>query len=72
MDTLAVFRSRSDALKISRALTKEKIACATVSTPSSLKAGCGLSVVFPRTVIETVKKIILRENAASFVGFYPR
>ncbi len=72
MDTLAVFRSRSDALKISRALTKEKIACATVSTPSALRVGCGLSVVFPRTFVEAVKAAVLRENAASFVGFYPR
>lgn len=72
MDTLAVFRSRSDALKVYRALTKEKIVCATVATPSSLRLGCGLSVVFPRYLQDRVGSIVDRERVSSFAGFYSR
>lgn len=72
MDTLAVFRSRNDALKIYRILTKEKIACATVTTPSNLRLGCGLSVVFPRYLQDRVRQIIDYEYALSFAGFYAR
>ena len=72
MDTLAAFRSRSEAMKFFRILTKERIASATVSTPSRLNLGCGLSVVFPGYLKERAKKIISDEKFVSFVGFFAR
>ena len=48
MDTLAVFRSRSEALKIYNLMKKNRLACSTVSTPARLGVGCGISVVFGR------------------------
>lgn len=72
MDTLAVFRSRSDALRVYKALTKEKIACSTVSTPSRLRLGCGLSVVFPRYLQDRVQSAVNRMQITTFAGFYAR
>lgn len=72
MNTVAVYRSRSDALKLNYYLSKERIACATVSTPTSLKLGCGLSVVFNGAYNGTVQKINKTNNLNSFIGFYPK
>lgn len=72
MDTLAVFRSRSEALKVYKNLLNAKIACSSVATPSYLRMGCGLSVVFNGVYQETVKSIINAVGASSFAGFYRR
>lgn len=72
MDTLAVFRVRSDAIRVYRELSKMRIACATVATPSSLKLGCGLSVIFSGSLTERVSGVITAVGARSFVGFYGR
>ena len=72
MDTLAVFRSRSDALKIYNLLRKQKLACTTVSTPAKLGVGCGISVLFPSFYTEEVRRLITLYSIASFVGFYQR
>ena len=72
MDYLAVFRSRSDALKILNELRAQKIACSAVNTPSYLGLGCGVSVVFPYVLKDRVAKIIYSYGIGSFVGFYPR
>ncbi len=72
MDYLAVFRQRSDALKVLNALRERKIACAAVNTPSYLKAGCGISVVFPYYLKDKVQDTIRSVGATSFGGFYNR
>ncbi len=72
MDTLAVFRTRSDAIRVYRELSNMRIACATVATPSSLKMGCGLSVVFAGYLTEKVRNVISASGATSFAGFYGR
>ena len=72
MDTLAVFRSTSDALKIYNLLRKQKLACTTVSTPAKLGVGCGISVLFPSFYTEEVRRLIALYSIASFVGFYQR
>ena len=72
MDTLAVFRKRSDAIKVTKALREKRLICATVSTPSYLKLGCGLSVVFNRGYEQTVRETIREQAADSFYGFFSR
>lgn len=72
MDTLAVFRSRSDALKIYSLLRKRKLACSTVNTPSSLGLGCGISVIFNGAYADLVKQTVLSSGVRSFAGFYRR
>ena len=70
MDTLAVFRSRSEALKIYNLLKQNRIACITVSTPISLGIGCGISIVFHNSVKVNVKKIIEMNHISTFIGFF--
>ncbi len=72
MDYLAVFRQRSDAIRVLNSLRERKIACAAVSTPSYLKAGCGISIVFPYYLKDKVQDTIRLVGATSFVGFYNR
>lgn len=72
MDTLAVFKSRSGALRLYGRLKAEKIACDAVSTPGKLKSGCGLSVVFPGEMRGRAAEIIREEGINSFAGFYKR
>ena len=72
MDTLAVFRSRSDALKFYKAMSREKIACSTVSIPSYLRLGCGLAVVFAGYLRDRARRLIEILGITTFVGFYNR
>lgn len=72
MDVLAVFKRRSDAIKVTRALQNKRIACATVSTPSYLRLGCGLSVLFPKGYEDSVREAIGATRADSFYGFFAR
>lgn len=72
MDTLAVFRSRSEALKIYNLMRKNRLACSTVSTPARLGVGCGISVVFGSPATDAVKNLIAHNGINSFVGFFRR
>ncbi len=70
MNTLAVFRSRSQALSVYRYLQDRKIACITVNTPSNLQLGCGISIVFNETYVPAVRDAVNTLSAQSFVGFF--
>lgn len=72
MDTIAAFRSRSEALKIYSLLKKNGIACSTINTPSSLKIGCGISIVFPGTLKDKVSYLVKKGRVTSFVGFFEK
>ena len=72
MDSLAAFRSRSEALLFYSWLKKRGIACTTVNTPMSLKIGCGISVVFPGALSDVVLSHIKETRYTSFVGIYRR
>jgi len=72
MDTLASFRSRSEALKLYNALNGKRYASTTINTPSYLKIGCGLSVVFSSSIKTQVSLLINQLNLTSFVGFFNR
>lgn len=72
MDTVAVYRSRSEALRLANYLNKEKIACTTINIPSYLKLGCGLSVVFDSAYKANVFKANDTYNLRSFAGIFPK
>ena len=72
MNTIAVFKSRTNALAVYRYLLNRKIACATINTPSRLHLGCGISVVFPSAYQGEVKKAIDVLGIQSFVGFFTK
>jgi len=72
MDTIAVFRSRNEALQLVKALNKMGISCTAINTPSSLNIGCGLSVVFSASVTSIVSAEINRLNLKYFKGFFDK
>jgi hypothetical protein len=72
MDTLAAFKSRSDALTIFRALKQNRIACITVNTPSRLGLGCGISIVINRASAQRLSELVYRYKITSFAGFFNR
>lgn len=70
MDTLAVFRSRSEALLIFRRISNARIACSTINTPVALGYGCGISIIFHHSQIDRIKLLIDNYHPTSFVGFF--
>jgi hypothetical protein len=70
MDTLASFRSRSEAIKLHNALIMKRIATTTINTPSAFRLGCGLSVVFPASKRNDVNLLIHQLGLSSFIGFF--
>lgn len=72
MDTIAVFKSRNEALTLQRELNRTGISATTMNVPSGLKIGCGLAVVFSGGFTERVRSIIGSKGFSSFLGFYKR
>ena len=70
MNTIAVFKSRTQALSVYRYLQSKKIACITINTPSRLQLGCGISILFPSAYINEVKTGVNALGASSFLGFF--
>lgn len=70
MNNIAPFRSRSEALKLSRALNEERIANIIINTPRNLGVNCGLSVVFNENYIEKVRSIIAEKSLTSSLGIF--
>ena len=70
MNNIAPFRSRGDALKLSRALNEEHIANIIVNTPRKLGVSCGLSVVFNEKYAETARRLISEKGLTSSLGIF--
>ncbi len=70
MNTIAVFKSRTQALSVYHYLQTKKIACVTINTPSRLHLGCGISILFPAAYINEVKTAVDALGAAGFLGFF--
>jgi hypothetical protein len=68
----AAFGSRGQAVKLSGALQKRRIASSIISTPKSLGLGCGLSVLFNSAYRDEVKGFIDENGLTSFMGFFGR
>ena len=70
MNNIAPFRSRSEALKLSRALNDAHIANIVINTPRNLGLSCGLSVVFNEAHSERVRSLISEKGLITSLGIY--
>lgn len=70
MDTIAPFKSRSEALRLKKLLSDRRIAATVINTPRELGTSCGLSVVFQGKEIALVASLIRQNMLSSFLGFY--
>lgn len=70
MNNIAPFRSRSEALKLSRALNDAHIANIVVNTPRRLGLSCGLSVVFNEKHFDKIKSLIAEKDLGTSQGIF--
>ncbi|MBR2350051.1 MAG: DUF3343 domain-containing protein [Clostridia bacterium] len=72
MSRLIAFRSRSEAMRLSRALSARRIANTVINTPRSLGVSCGLSVVFSPSSTDTVRNIVTELNLQTQQGIFQK
>ncbi|MFA6867190.1 MAG: DUF3343 domain-containing protein [Clostridia bacterium] len=72
MEILAVFSSRSEAIRFAQILEKKRIARIIISTPMHLGLGCGLSVCFSSQFNQLAQNFVNMGGFNTFVGFYKR
>lgn len=72
MNTLIPFKSRAEAIRLSRALTRKRIAHTVINTPRRLGVSCGLSVLFYATSLEKVNETIGELSLATSQGIFTR
>lgn len=68
-DTLAIFRSRSQAIDCMNKLRALNIPAQLINTPKEAGVGCGLSLRFSAAAASRVKNVIARMNYSSFYGY---
>ena len=68
-ETLAVFRSRSQAMDCISKLKAVGIQAQIISTPKEANVGCGLSVKFPHSAASRAKNVISKTNYSAFYGY---
>lgn len=69
IETLAVFRSRSQAMDCFTRLKSAGLNVRLINTPKEANVGCGLSVIFPRAVAARAKSIIAKAKYSAFYGY---
>ena len=72
MNILIPFKSRAEAIRLSRALTKNRIAHTVLNTPRRLGVSCGLSVVFYDSSLENVNNQIKILGLVTNLGVFNR
>ncbi|MBQ8177650.1 MAG: DUF3343 domain-containing protein [Clostridia bacterium] len=72
MNTLIPFKSRAEAIRLSRALSLKRIANTVINTPRSLGVSCGLSVLFYSTSLEKVRATIGELGLKTEQGVFKR
>jgi|AGTN01.1.fsa_nt_gi Protein of unknown function (DUF3343). len=70
MDTLAPFKSRSEALRLYNSLKELNYAATVIDTPRRQGLSCGLSVVFSSRINVIAEDLINQNKLKSFQGFY--
>ncbi len=68
-ETLAVFRSRSQAMDCYSRLKAMGLDVRLINTPKEANVGCGLSVLIGRAAAARAKSIIARANYSAFYGY---
>jgi hypothetical protein len=72
MDVYAAFKQRTDALRLTTYLKNIRIVSTVINTPNQSGGGCGLSVLFCKYHLESVKQIIRDRNLKSFYGVFAK
>ena len=72
MNTLIPFKSRAEAIRLSRALSKKRIAHTVINTPRKLGVSCGLSILFYATSLDIVNTTIKELGLTTKQGEFSR
>lgn len=72
MNTLIPFKSRAEAIRLSRALSKKRIAHSVINTPRKLGVSCGLSILFYATSLDIVNTTIKELGLTTKQGEFSR
>ncbi|MBQ4072559.1 MAG: DUF3343 domain-containing protein [Clostridia bacterium] len=72
MNTLIPFKSRAEAIRLSRALSKKRIAHTVINTPRKLGVSCGLSILFYATSLDIVNTTIKELGLTTMQGKFSR
>ena len=72
MNTLIPFLSRAEAVRLSGALGKKRIAHTVINTPRRLGVSCGLSVLFYAKSKEVVEQTIKELGLTTAQGIFTR
>lgn len=72
MNTLIPFKSRAEAIRLSRALSKKRIAHTVINTPRKLGVSCGLSILFYATSLDIVNITIKELGLTTMQGEFSR
>ena len=68
---VAAFRSRQQVLRFEARLRQRGVPTQVVSTPRSISMGCGLSVRFPLSRADDVRRAARTANTQNLIGLYP-
>ncbi|MBR3685598.1 MAG: DUF3343 domain-containing protein [Clostridia bacterium] len=72
MNTLIPFKSRAEAIRLSRELSRKRIAHTVINTPRSLGVSCGLSLLFYASSLEIVNECIVAMGLSTSQGVFRR
>ena len=67
---VAAFRSRQQVLRLESALRAQGVPVSVISTPRDISMGCGLSVRFPLSRTDDVRRALREVNTLNLIGLY--
>ena len=67
---VAAFRSRQHVLWFEQLLQRYGVPVSVISTPRDISMGCGLSVRFPLSRSDDVRRALRQVNTANLIGLY--
>ena len=67
---VAAFRSRQQVLWFEQALRARGVPVGVISTPRDISMGCGLSVRFPLSRADEVRRAARAANSPNLIGLY--
>ena len=70
MEIILAFRSRTHAIKLNEALSKEGYYTTLTATPTGIGNGCSMSVRTERTALLRAQEVIEAQSLTTFIGAY--
>jgi len=67
---VAAFRSRQQVLRFEQILRRYGVPVSVISTPRDISMGCGLSVRFPLSRAQDVRRALREINTNNLIGLY--